>query len=355
MIIFNKSINFIKGVAKKKIAHIAVFLVLTVLSSIVLLGSVKTVKVYDGDYVASVMTSAGDIDGVLANANIFLGEFDKAEYDKNGNIVIVRNFPVNVVIGNDEETIYISGGTVGDLLEDKGLEIGEHDKINYSLDHKLSSGMTVEITNIEYVYSKRTETVPYNTRIVYSATMKQGATRSEGGVNGEKNVTYLQKIVNGEVVEEELVSETYTKYPVIKTIYIGTKASPSGITVDSDKWISFLRPEEEIKLDKNGRPVEYKKLLTGIASAYSPDDGRWSATGVVLKAGYVAVNPEVIPYGSKLYIKTADGSIIYGYAIAADTGGFVHMYPDRIVDLFFESELEAKRFGLKNIEIFILE
>lgn len=355
MIIFNKSISFIKGIAKKKIAHIAVFLVMTVLSSVVLLGSVKSVKIYDGDFVTSVMTSAGDIDGVLANANISLGEFDDAGYDEKGNIVIVRNFPVNVVVGNDEETIYTSGGTVGDLLEDKGVEIGEHDKVNYSLDHKLSSGMTVEITDVEYVYSKRTEVVPYNTRIVYSATMKQGATKSEGGIDGSKNVTYLQKIVNGEVVEEELVSETYTKYPTIKTIYIGTKASSSGTTVDSDKWISFLRPEEEIKLDKNGRPVEYKKLLTGIASAYSPDDGRWSATGVVLKAGYVAVNPKVIPYGSKLYIKTADGSIIYGYAIAADTGGFVHMYPDRIVDLFFESELEAERFGLKNIEIFILE
>ena len=75
----------------------------------------------------------------------------------------------------------------------------------------------------------------------------------------------------------------------------------------------------------------------------------------MLEAGYIAVDPNEIPYGSKLYIRTADGSIIYGYAIAADTGGFVYKYPEVTVDLFLESEAEAKSFGRKNVEIFILE
>ena len=43
--------------------------------------------------------------------------------------------------------------------------------------------------------------------------------------------------------------------------------------------------------------------------------------GRYLSEGYVAVDPDIIPYGSKLYIMTKDGSWDYGYAIAADTGG----------------------------------
>ncbi|MBR5451526.1 MAG: DUF348 domain-containing protein [Clostridia bacterium] len=348
MINFNKSINAFKAIVSNKITHVSLLLVLTTVLSVVMFTSLKTVKIYDGDSVMTVKTSSSDVDTILSNANISLGDYDEAEYDKDGNLVISRNFPVNVVVGEQEETIYISGGTVGELLEDKGIDVGEYDTINYSLDHKLSSGMTIEFTEVEYVYTKKTEAIPFDTKIVYSKDMKKGTTKVVGGTKGEKQITYLQKVVNGEVVEQKVVKESVTKAPVQKTTYIGTKAANSN-------WVSLLNPEKEIELDSNGRPTKYKKLITGIASAYSPNDGRASATGVVLKAGYIAVNPNMIPYGSKLYIKTANGSIIYGYAIAADTGGFVHMYPDRVVDLFFESEAEAEKFGLRNVEIFILE
>lgn len=348
MINFNKSINMVKEIAGKKTTHVASLLALTVLLSTAMCLSFRTVKIYDGDSIMSVKTSSDDVDTILSNANISLGDHDEAEYDQDGNLVIYRNFPVNVVVGDEEETIYISGGTVGELLENEGIDVGEHDTVNYSLDHKLSSGMTIELTEVEYVYTQKTETIPFDTKIVYSKDMNKGTSKNEGGVNGEKQITYLQKVVNGEIVEQKIVKETITKKPVNKTTYIGTKTQNSN-------WVSLLTPEKEIELDSNGRPTEYKKLITGIASAYSPNDGRASATGVVLKAGYIAVNPKVIPYGSKLYIKTANGSIIYGYAVAADTGGFVYMYPDRVVDLFFESEAEAEQFGLRNVEIFILE
>lgn len=348
MINFNKSINVLKAIVGNKATHVASLLVLTTLLSAVMFTSLKTVKILDGDVVMTVKTTSNDVDTVLSNANISLGDYDEAEYDKDGNLVISRNFPVNVVVGEEEETIYISGGTVGELLEDKGINVGEHDTVNYSLDHKLSSGMTIELTEVEYVYTKKTESIPFDTKIVYSNDMKKGTKKVVGGVVGEKQITYLQKVVNGKVVEEKVVNEVITKKPVGQTTYIGTKNA-------NGNWISLLTPEKEIELDSKGRPTEYKKVIKGIASAYSPNDGRASATGVVLKAGYIAVNPKMIPYGSKLYIKTANGSIIYGYAIAADTGGFVYMYPDRLVDLFFESEAEAEQFGLRNVEIYILE
>ncbi len=348
----NRAMCFIKKAACKRLVQISAFAILTSIAIILMLTSVRTVKIIDGDNIFSVKTFTENISSILSLANLELNEYDTVNYDANGNLIVIRNFPVDVVIGDDRETHYISEGTVGDLLEDNGIIVGKDDKLNYSLDHKLSSGITIEFTNVDYVYSTETEAIPHRVNVIYTSQFKKGQVENHSGTDGEKQVTYLKKIVNGEVVEVKVVGEKTVKNPVAGVKYVGTSF---GSGTDMDNWISHLKPAEYIELDANGRPLQYKQLITGIASAYSPDDGRASATGVVLEAGYVAVNPNVIPYGSKLYIKTADGSIIYGYAIAADTGGFIYKYPDRVVDLFMESEVEAQRFGLKNIEIFILE
>ncbi len=50
---------------------------------------------------------------------------------------------------------------------------------------------------------------------------------------------------------------------------------------------------------------------------------------------------------------TADGSIVYGYAVAADTGGFTKK-GKIIADLFFGSYAECISFGVRNVEIYVL-
>ncbi len=71
--------------------------------------------------------------------------------------------------------------------------------------------------------------------------------------------------------------------------------------------------------------------------------------------GHIAVNPSVIPYGSKLYIETTDGSVVYGYAIAADTGTFINRKDMPVVaDLFFDTYAESCMWGVKKINIYVL-
>ena len=93
--------------------------------------------------------------------------------------------------------------------------------------------------------------------------------------------------------------------------------------------------------------------MTARATAYTYT-GNNCSTGVAPQPGYIAVNPKVIPYGTKMYIKTADGSVIYGYAVAADTGGFVKNHPTG-VDLFMSTRSACVNFGVRNVEIYILE
>ena len=62
--------------------------------------------------------------------------------------------------------------------------------------------------------------------------------------------------------------------------------------------------------------------------------------------GVVAVDPQVIPLGTRLYIPG------YGNAIAGDTGGAII---GMRIDLFFEAEAEAIRFGRRKVDVYVLD
>ncbi|EGS30218.1 3D domain protein [Peptoniphilus sp. oral taxon 375 str. F0436] len=88
------------------------------------------------------------------------------------------------------------------------------------------------------------------------------------------------------------------------------------------------------------------------ATAYDPTAGSKTAMGTRARIGAVAVDPRVIPLGSKLYIESADGFPTYGYAVAEDTGGAIK---GRRIDLFYGSNAEARRFGRRNVVVYVLE
>ena len=108
-----------------------------------------------------------------------------------------------------------------------------------------------------------------------------------------------------------------------------------------------------LELDENGVPTHYKQLITGNATAYYGDP--ITATGTVPEQGTVAVDPRKIPYGTKMWITSADGKIVYGYAIAEDTGGFIYYRNGATVDLFMHQYNDCVSWGWRQANIYILE
>ncbi len=340
---------------KAAMVCLPVILVLTVI--IVLLLSINKIVIYDGTITTTVHTFNSSVDAVLESAGIVIDGDDVAEYNEDGNIVVIRKFPVTLIKGEEKLTLYTGGGTVAELFSENKIEYSDEDKLNFELTDTVKEDMVINFTNIEIVYEDKSVSIPFESKTIYSVYLKKGQTKVVEGVAGEMTITYRKKYVNGVLSEVVKEKETITKNPTAKITYIGTLTTTTTTPSTSrpNNWISELTPDKPIKLDANGNPVNYTKVITGIASAYSPADGTGSATGVTLKPGYVAVDPKKIPYGTKLYIKTVDGRVIYGYAVAADTGGFVTMYPDRVIDLFFPTNDAAWDFGLKQVNIYILE
>lgn len=329
---------------------------ISVLCLILVFASLYHVTVNDGGKSTSFISTKTETEAILASAGIDYVSSDVVNTEKDGNsidITVDRAFTVTVTVGDESKSVLTQDCTVAEVINLAGIELSEHDLVSPAVDTLLTDTAYVDIVDIEYTTKRTEESIPYSTKTVKSSKLLSGTQKVTGGTNGVKVLTYKSKVVNGVVTETECIAEDVIKEPVDKVITVGTGkiTSTTGIS-NADKWISELTPKNEILLDKNGVPLNYKKKLTGTATAYHGDSS--TSTGVKPKPGYIAVNPEVIPYGTKMYIRSTDGKYIYGYAIAADTGGACRQNKI-IADLYFPTVSSMNAFGRRNIEIYILE
>jgi 3D (Asp-Asp-Asp) domain-containing protein len=145
-----------------------------------------------------------------------------------------------------------------------------------------------------------------NLEIGYFETADPG---SDGHIRREYSVTYE----NGLLVSREMVSEKVSP-PSERVVIRGTKAIPNHLLLPDDTLITYTRA--------------LKMYATWYNAASSGGDGI-TATGAVLDRGIVAVDPSIIPLGTRLYIPG------YGFAVAADTGAAIVGY---VIDLGYPGD-----------------
>lgn len=162
----------------------------------------------------------------------------------------------------------------------------------------------------------------------------------------------------------EVKTEVTTKAPetTTKAVEITTAVSntvtedvsrPDGAYTFSElglTQISDIPVPDDILFDENGVPLNYSRKLTGKSTAYCM--GHTTATGTSVHEGVVAVNPRIIPYGSKMYIVSNDGWV-YGFSSAEDTGGFIYWDNAPIVDLYVNTTSFAYQWGNRGVTVYI--
>lgn len=134
------------------------------------------------------------------------------------------------------------------------------------------------------------------------------------------------------------------------TFALGDKTKPTY--EPSSSPISHFDLPSYVDLGSDGIPTSYKNVISADSTAYSLP-GRLTSTGKVAQNGYVAVDPKEIPYGTEMYIVSADGKYVYGYCIAADTGGYINSV-DWTIDLHMSTRSECIQWGRRDILIYIL-
>ena len=257
----------------------------------------------------------------------------------------------DVKISVDGRTLGVKcAGTVMDALAAADVQVYDDDLINIGFTEPLNANTEIVVNRVDIVEEVQVETIEYATKyreddsytIGYSETIVDGE-------EGEVETTLRYVYVDGEPISEAVVDTDVTE-PVDEVVVVGTKE----YNPIDDFSISTLDAPLDLILDENGAPLSYSKVLTGKSCAYSARPGALTASGRPAIVGHVAVDPSIIPYGTELYIATTDGSAVYGYAIAADTGtalldGLI------LVDLFMGSYDESCDWGAREVNIYILD
>ncbi len=253
---------------------------------------------------------------------------------------------VNVEIAADSLKYHVTvaeGDTVADVLEISGLEVREHDILNVPETEKVDEGDDIKLTRVDYITTTEEETIPRGKTVRGTSLISNGKTvLLSYGKNGTLLKTFEQKVVDGVYGERELVSQEVIK-----------KATDDIYVKGDGSAISPLDYGFEIV---NGIPATYEKVFTNVrATGYYAPYGAGTATGRLAQVGYVAVDPKIIPYGTKMWI-VAHGNtgFVYGYALAADTGGAM-LSGKNFVDLYYETYYECVLNGLRRVDVYILE
>lgn len=338
-----------------------VSLVLTVSAlSLTLFCSAHTVNVFDGENTYSAKGDSSNIEAVIDTLAIADRDYEIVGVSSSlfsTQVEIEYLIPFSVKIGNEYTSYTVKSGTVAEILSGIGITVDEQDILSLSPDQFIDAPTTLEITDVEFVTETETEAIPYGSDVIYSADYDTNTSFVTSGKAGTKTKTYSVKYVNGVKVESTLIKEEVTELAVDKTTVYGTSAPhyAGGATVHASKVpsISTLKDPSDLLLDKNGRPIKYKNKATLRATAYT-HTGNNCSTGVYPQPGYVAVDPKEIPYGTRMYIVSADGQYVYGYAVAADTGGFIHGTRTDM-DLFLDTEAQCVQFGRRNIIVYFLD
>ncbi len=303
----------------------------------------RAVTVTDGDKSMMVLTMHRDPYKALEAAGMTIEEHDELEVSEDETtITINRAMTVEVKADGTSTLLYMVDGTVADALEKAEVTVGKYDTMNTAATAAVSDGMSIVVERVAYREYTVDEVIPYETVTKYTNVINPGRTLVRTyGANGSKTITYRETIVDGKVVETEKVGEKITKNAVTKEILQG---SSYGTPLSEAPY--------DIQLNSKNQPVNYKKVYTSKScTAYAT--GTRGASGMRLGVGTIAVNPDIIPYGTKLWITSADGKFVYGYAIAADTGNFANG-TRTFADLYFGSYTEACYFGRRDLNIYVI-
>lgn len=326
----------------------AAFLVLLVVICITtFVGSArKTVYVYIDGKENKINTFRHTVNDVLASNNIILGPKDKTSIGvdskvKNGDKIYIKK-SMDVQVEVDGKTLIMNSAEsdVESMLKAEGIKVNDADKVLPSNDHPLEKDLKVTIIRVETKTIKEAKTLAYSTVTKNDGSLEKGKQKIiQSGKDGEKIVTTKVTYENGKEVSRKVIGEAITKKPVQKVVAMGMKPKTQQVA--------------KYSASRGSSSIGANRIISVRSTAYSPrkDHGRAvTASGMVAVrdangTSTVAVDPRVIPLGTKLYIEG------YGYAIAADTGLAIK---GNNVDLFFNTLSEAKDWGARYVNVHII-
>ncbi|MEN0664696.1 ubiquitin-like domain-containing protein [Caldifermentibacillus hisashii] len=285
-----------------------------------------------------VWTTRKTVKEFLAESEIAIKEQDQLSVPleakiKQGLIINLDTaFQVVVNDGGEERTVWSTSTTVADFLEQQGIKLNELDRVEPGLDQMIGENVPINIVRVEKVTDVVEEPLEFATVTQKDSNLESGKQQVvQEGKTGKVQKTYEVILENGQEVSKTLISENVMENATDKIVAVGTKEMTQLVSRGTETGKEFYVSSTAYTASCNGCSG---KTATGIDLHANPG------------AKIIAVDPSVIPLGTKVYVEG------YGYAIAADTGTRIK---GNKIDVFFASQSDAYRWGQRTVKIKILQ
>lgn len=351
---------------KKKLNKLsrAALLILPVVCIVLLLSQTAFAKstylINDGGRVWIHSTYATDPADILLEAGLTLGEDDTYTTEPGQvmpEITVQRKQLVTILQGSKTMEVISYGETVESLLNRLDLILPEDAVLSVSPDSMTSDGLVIQIFRSTQMEQTYTTVIPFKTVYCYDASLEEGQeVILTAGVDGQMMRTEVASYVDGKEVSRTLKSETVIREPVDQLIAIGTYVEQPGQSEMPSEPVKPGMPviSDGVIITPDGEYLTYTGSLAVTATAYHNSDPGctiYTAIGTLCRVGAIAVDPRVIPLGTRMYIVSDDGQYIYGVAVAEDTGKSIK---GNKIDLYFDSVAECNTFGIRGCTVYFL-
>lgn len=260
----------------------------------------------DNEDVVEVRTVGGTVGDVLFDADIRVYLADTVEPPVDTTVTpamqvsIDRSRSLTIFVDGSRLETRTNGQTVADALVEARVTLNGLDYSIPSEHIATLPGMNIRVIRVTEELIEEQEVIPHQT--VYQADANRqldDVAVIQQGADGVINRTIRVRYENGIEISREVENEIQAAQPANQIIAYGT-----NVTLRS--------------VDTPNGPVQYWRRLRLYATSYHPaalGGDNITSTGQTLTVGIVAIDPDIIPYGTQMYVPG------YGNGTAADTGG----------------------------------
>ena len=304
---------------------------------IALRSDASEVQVVLPDRIIRVVTKEHTVGGLLSELRITVDTADSINFGpdeplKDGmTISIARARPVFIRADGKTRALLSSAATVAEALAQAGISLGPDDYTNPTPDEPLPVDRYISVVRVTFRTQVVREEIPFTTEYVKDPNLEAGLSATQRkGQTGVAEVTRMVRYEDGVEVSAKEMSRAVIKEPVARLVALGTRTEVS----------------------REGTTIRFVRAIQAIATAYCPcklccgenADG-YTYTGVPARRGVIAVDPRVIPLGTRVYV---DG---YGFAVAADIGSAIK---GNRIDVCYDTHQEALKWGVRTVKVYIL-
>ena len=260
------------------------------------------------------------------------------------------NKKINIEVNGNISEVSTFTNTIAKAIKEKNINLDKDDFINIKhkdnltenadLNTKLKDDMYIEVIRVSKQVLSEYKDIEFETKVEEDEDLLKGETRVvQEGQNGTNKLEYNVVYHNGDLVNRSFSKEVVVKAPVDKIVKNGVKVEKERVIASN----TVVKKESSSNVKTSSTNINGKHIKS-VATAYS--GGGKTATGTVPKWGTIAVDPKVIPYGTKVYIPQFNKTFI-----AEDCGGAIK---GNKIDIYMNSKQECINWGRRTIDIYIV-